>query len=85
MSLNRGLLLSDAGLKIASESEHELLLPLKNVKSLPFNEGLEPLKKLLKDKVMEDSYNRSKFTQTKKSKSLKFTADSYTKFYFSHL
>ncbi|GAA5796750.1 hypothetical protein HPULCUR_002125 [Helicostylum pulchrum] len=43
--------------KTASHREHELLLPLKDIKSLPFNKGLGPLEDLLKAKKATRNYN----------------------------
>ncbi|KAG2236563.1 hypothetical protein INT48_000863, partial [Thamnidium elegans] len=52
-----GLLLDENGKKISSHCEHELLSPLKDIKSLPFNEGLGPLEDLLKKKKSTASCN----------------------------
>lgn len=45
-----GLLTSARGDFIEARKEHELLLPLKEVKELPFNQGLKPLDDLIKSR-----------------------------------
>lgn len=64
-----GLLLDKEGKKIKSDREQELLSPLKDVKSLPFNEGLGPLEDLLSTKKTTRRYD-TEFTEAKKSKLL---------------
>ncbi|KAG2195024.1 hypothetical protein INT47_005624 [Mucor saturninus] len=39
-----GLLLDSRGIQTAGRNDNKLLLPIKNVKGLPFNEGLRPLR-----------------------------------------
>ncbi|GAA5804045.1 hypothetical protein HPULCUR_009531 [Helicostylum pulchrum] len=62
-SKTAGLLLNINGLEDNRYSEHDLLLPLKGVKSLPFNEGLGPLEDLLKTR----SRGRPNFERSKKN------------------